>query len=121
MATITTAWLCMDLENVKRSRTMATATLWLPTMPPDMECIITDTARGLQHTTSGQRGQRGPRGRRTATVPGIITTVEEAKRLERHSTSAQAGIFSSRWCNTSSSKYLAMCGGGSISANKQFE
>merc|ERR1711935_1140812 len=54
MATTTAAWLCMDLENVKRSPTMVMATLWLPTIPPtmpsDMECIITDMARGLQHT-----------------------------------------------------------------------
>ena len=52
-------------------------------MPLDTEYIITDTARGLQHITSGQRGQSDPRGQRTATVPGIITTAEEAKRLER--------------------------------------
>merc|ERR1712080_529820 len=99
---------------------MVMAILWLltipPTMPLDMEFIITDTARGLQHITSDQsdqsqaRGQRGQRGQRTATGPGIITTVEEAKKLDMLSTSVQPGIF--RWCNASSSKYLAMCDGG---------
>ena len=48
-----------------------------------------DTARGRRHTTSsrkGQRGQSSQRGlsvRRTATVPGIITTGEGAKSQER--------------------------------------
>merc|ERR1712105_352889 len=124
MATITMARLCMDMENVKRRPTMVMATLWLPTIPPtmpsDMECIITDMARGLQHITSHETGRDQSReGTRTRTVPGIITTVEGAKRLEMPSTSAKPGIV--RWCNTSSSKYLAMCGGGSTSANKQIE
>merc|ERR1712060_97335 len=79
------------------------------TMPSDMACTITDT-------------ERGPRGPRVgATVPGIITTVEEAKRLQTPSTSAQPGKISSWWCNVASSKFLARCGGGSISANKQIE
>merc|ERR1712090_111675 len=81
MATITMAWLCMDMENVKRSPTMVMATLWLPTIPPTMpsamECIITDTARGLQHMDAGRdQSSEATRGRRT--VPGIITTVEGA-------------------------------------------
>merc|ERR1712200_304960 len=111
-------------ENVKRNPTMVMATLWLPTIPPTlpsaMECIITDTARGLQHITSHETGRDQSReGTRTRTVAVIIITVEGAKRLEMPSTSAKPGIV--RWCNTSSSKYLAMCGGGSISANKQIE
>merc|ERR1712192_55976 len=114
-------------ENVRRSPSMQVKAMaqWLPTIPPTMpadimECIITDMARGHQLIgTSGQSQPEGQRGRRTGTtVPGIITTVEEAKRLQTPSPSAQPGKITSRWCNISSSKYLARCGGGSISANK---
>merc|ERR1719234_278068 len=83
-----------------------------------MACTITDTARGRQLIGTSVRRTRG---RRIATVPGIITTAEEAKKLQTPSTSAQPGKISSRWCNISSSKYLARCGGGSISASKQIK
>merc|ERR550517_457386 len=113
-----------DLESVKRSPTMqvmAMASLLptiLSTMPSDMACTITDTERGRRLIGTSREGRCRRIG---ATVPGIITTVEEAKGLQTPSTSAQPGKISSWWCNVSSSKYLARCGGGSISANKQIE
>merc|ERR1711890_158516 len=68
MATITTVWLGIDLESVKLSPTMVMAILWLLTIPPtmllDMEFIITDTARGLQHNKRPKPTKRPKRPKR---------------------------------------------------------
>merc|ERR1711971_200920 len=78
--------------------------------------------------TSGQRQPRGQRGQRTGTtVPGIITTVEEARNgfrrlpIPLNQGKSPAGLDTMIFGGAIylHQNYLARCGGGSISANKQ--